>query len=170
MIIHGIEFHSTLFLSIALVDRTIHLSVFTVSSIIFGFCIISYAEFKSCLLTPFKGFILVLKPYIVFFAFIFEKWYWIRILSSILCTLGTMYVYIYIRTYICRCPAEFIIHSYMYVCMYIRTVPLISNFTLVIAWLNVPYMFHMNLASSFPELMSSFPGLASSLPELARAF
>ena len=80
--------------------RQIHLSVFIVSSITFGFCIISYEEFKSCLLTPFKGFMLVLKPYIVFFAFIFEKSYWIRILSSILCTLGTMYVYIYIRTYI----------------------------------------------------------------------
>ena len=32
------------------------------------------------------------------------------------------------------------------------------------------YMFHMNLASSFPELAGSFSELASSIPELAGSF
>ena len=53
------------FLFLALVDKTIHLLVFLVDSIIFGFCVISFAEFQSCLLTPFQGVVLVLKPYII---------------------------------------------------------------------------------------------------------
>ena len=44
-----------LFSFLVLVDKTIYLPVFSVASIIFGFCIISYAEFQSCVLKPFKG-------------------------------------------------------------------------------------------------------------------
>ena len=43
------------FLFLALVDKIIHHSVFLVANFIFGFCIIGYAEFQSCLSTPFIG-------------------------------------------------------------------------------------------------------------------
>ena len=76
----------------ALVDKAIHLllHVFLVASAIFGFCIISYTELQSCLLThtPFIGVTLVLNPYIVLYMFIFDRPYCSRILPLILCTLG----------------------------------------------------------------------------------
>ena len=76
----------------ALVDKTIHLSVFFVASIIFGFCIISCVEFQSCKLMSFKVVItLVLKPYIVLYTFIFHRPYWHRALSFILCTVNISY-------------------------------------------------------------------------------
>ena len=46
-----------------------------VASVIFGFCMISYADFQPCLLTHFKGVILVLKPYIILYVFIFDREY-----------------------------------------------------------------------------------------------
>ena len=76
MPIQGIILHSaTSFSFLALVNKTIDLPVFLVASVIFGFCIISYAEFQSCLLIPFKGIILVLKPCIVLDMFIFNRPY-----------------------------------------------------------------------------------------------
>ena len=50
---------------ISCTGRQNYLPVFLGPSVILGFCIISYEEFQSCLLTPFKGVTLVLKPYIV---------------------------------------------------------------------------------------------------------
>ena len=50
--------------------ESIYLPLFLVASIVFCFCIIGNAEFQSqCLLTPFKGFILALKPYIILYMF-----------------------------------------------------------------------------------------------------
>ena len=62
--------HSAPFLFLELVDKAIHLTVFLAVNVISGFCIISYAGFQSCLLIPFKGVILMLKPYIVLYTFI----------------------------------------------------------------------------------------------------
>ena len=88
MPIQGIILHSaTSFSFLALVNKTIDLPVFLVASVIFGFCVISCTEFQSCLLTSFKGVILVLKPYIVLYVFIFDRPYHSSILSPILCTL-----------------------------------------------------------------------------------
>ena len=68
VLVQGMVLHSApLFSFLALVDKTIHLPVSLITSIIFGFCTISYAEFQSCLLIPFKGIILV-KPYITLYA------------------------------------------------------------------------------------------------------
>ena len=52
----------------------------------------------------------------------------------------------------------------------IYTVPLISNFTLVITRLKVALHVHMNLTSSLSEFAGSFPEPTSSFPELTRVF
>ena len=75
---------------LAVVDKAIHLTVLLIASIIFGFCIISYTELKSHLLTSFKSVVLVLKPYIIVYTFIFDRTYCDRILSPILCTLDKL--------------------------------------------------------------------------------
>ena len=85
----GTSFHTFAFSFLALVDKTTHLPEFLVASIVFGFCIISYAEFQSCLLTPFISVLQILKPHIALYTFIFNRPYWSRTLSSILCTLAT---------------------------------------------------------------------------------
>ena len=52
------------------VDKTIYLPVFLVpTQVKLGFCITSYAEFQSDLLTLLKGVILVVKPYIILYVF-----------------------------------------------------------------------------------------------------
>ena len=57
-----------------MVGKIIDLPEFLEASVIrVWLCIISYAEFQSCLLTPFKGVILVLKPYIVLHVFIYDR-------------------------------------------------------------------------------------------------
>ena len=71
-------FFAPSFALLALVGKTIYLPVLLVASVKFGFCIINYAEFQSCLLTPFKGVILVLKSKIILYAFIFDRSYWSR--------------------------------------------------------------------------------------------
>ena len=75
-----------LFLFLVLVDNIIHLPVYLVASTIFNFGAIRNSNLVHCL-TPFEGVILVVKPYIVLYAFIFDTSYWIKILTSILCTL-----------------------------------------------------------------------------------
>ena len=47
-----LEWFVPLFSFLTLVDKTIHLPVFLVANVIFGFYVISYAECQSCLLTP----------------------------------------------------------------------------------------------------------------------
>ena len=78
------------FLFLALVGKTIDLPVFLVASVTFSFCVISHVEFQSCSLTHVKVVILVLKPYILLYEFIFDRPYYSRILY---CTLDSMYVH-----------------------------------------------------------------------------
>ena len=78
---NGISFCTIVFVSCT-IRQTTHHPVFLAAGGIFGFCI-SNEEFQSCLLTPFKDVILVVKPYIILYVFIFDRLYRSRILSSI---------------------------------------------------------------------------------------
>ena len=114
--------HFSLFV---LIDESIYHPVFLVASIIFGCYIISYAEFQSCLLTPFKCIVLVLKPYIILYVFSFDRSYWSRTLSSMICTLAVSNI--------------IIIWPYMYICYVMLCY--VAIYMLVIIW---PYLYIAN--------------------------